>query len=200
VPRLRQPLDSSYVASVPGPRLVTLPSPYAFAKDTGVSARELAEGVLAPQLRALDAEVVVLTEPFLAREARPDLDALAEALDALRGGPPLALQLVFGDAGPLLERLAEFPVDAVGADFYATSLDAVPEGFPKPLLAGVLDVRSSRLEDPSEIAEFAAHLQQRAENVVLTPNGDLQHVSEALAREKVARLGAAKAAAVEVAA
>src|SRR5919204_3099388 len=115
-PRLEQPLDERYVAPLPGPRLVTLPSPYAFAKDTGVSPRELAEGVLAPQLQALDAELVVLTEPFLAREENPDLDSLAEALDVLQGGPPLALQLIFGDAGPLLPRLAELPLDGLGID------------------------------------------------------------------------------------
>jgi 5-methyltetrahydropteroyltriglutamate--homocysteine methyltransferase len=199
-PRLAQPLDARYAVPLPGPRLVTLPSPYAFARDTGLSPRALAEGVLALQLKAVDAELVVLTEPFLAREASPDLDSLAEALDVLEGGPPIALQLVFGDAGPLLPRLAELPVEAIGVDFYATSIDAVPEGFPKRLLAGVLDVRSSRLEDPREIAEFAARLEQRAPDVALTPNGDLQHVSEAYAREKVARLGAAKAAAVEAAA
>jgi 5-methyltetrahydropteroyltriglutamate--homocysteine methyltransferase len=199
-PQLRHPLDERYVAPMPGPRLVTLPSPYAFARDTGASARELAEGVLAPQLKALDAELVVLTEPFLAREEHPGLDSLADALDALQDRAPLALQLVFGDAGPLLPRLAELPVDAIGVDFYATSLDAVPEGFPKRVLAGVLDVRSSLLEDPREIADFAARLEQRAERVALVPNGDLQHVSEAYAREKVARLGAAKTAAVEAAA
>jgi 5-methyltetrahydropteroyltriglutamate--homocysteine methyltransferase len=199
-PRLARPLDERYVSPLPGPRLVTLPSPYAFSKDTGLSPRELAEGVLAPQLEALDAELVVLTEPFLAREEQPDLDSLAEALEALQGGPPLALQLVFGDAGPLIAKLAELPVDAIGVDFYATSLDAVPEGFPKQLLAGVVDVRSSLLEDPREIAEFAARVEQRVERVALTPNGDLQHLSEAYAREKIARLGAAKTAAVEAAA
>jgi 5-methyltetrahydropteroyltriglutamate--homocysteine methyltransferase len=199
-PRLRRPLDGRYVPPLPGPRLVTLPSPYAFAKDTGLKPRELAEAVLAPEIRAVDAELVVLAEPFLAREERPDVDLLADAVDALEGGPPLALQLVFGDAGPLLPRLAELPVDAIGVDFYATSLDAVPEGFPKQLLAGVVDVRSSMLEDPHELAQFAARLQERVENVALTPNGDLQHVAEPYARQKVARLGAAKTALVGAAA
>src|SRR5207245_11451635 len=115
-------------------------------------------------------------------------------------GPPLALQLVFGDAGPLLPRLAELPLDAVCVDFYSTSLAAVPEGFPKRLLAGVLDVRSSLLEDPREIADFAARLERRAGNVALTPNGDLQHVSEPYARQKLARLGQARSALEERAA
>src|SRR5438552_5640613 len=44
-PRLERPLDQRYVAPLPGPRLVTLPSPYAFAKDTGLSPLALAERV-----------------------------------------------------------------------------------------------------------------------------------------------------------
>ena len=40
-------------------------------------------------------------------------------------------------------------------DFYLTPLDAVPEGFPKLLLAGVVDARSSEVEDPATIAAFA---------------------------------------------
>ncbi len=157
-PRLSKPLEERYIAPLPGPRLVTLPSPYAFAKDAGATPRELAEGILAPQLKALDAELVVLTEPFLAREERPDLDSLADALDALQAGPPLALQLVFGDAAPLFPKLAQLPIAAVGVDFYATSLDAVPEGFPRRLLAGVVDVRSSLLEDPRELAALSPGL------------------------------------------
>ena len=61
----------------------------------------------------------------------------------------LVLQLTFGDASPLLERLVDLPVDGIGVDFYLTPLDAVPEGFPKLLLAGVVDARSSEVEDPA---------------------------------------------------
>ena len=200
-PRLSRPLGEHFVAPLAGPRLVTLPSPYAFSRGTGLSPRALAEGVLRPQLEALDAELVVLVEPFLAREERPDLDGLAEALEALAGGPRLALQLTFGDAGPLLAGLQELPLDGIGIDFYATGLDAVPEGFGKLLLAGVVDVRSSLLEDPNELARFAAGLRERVVGeVALVPNGDLQYVSEPIARAKLERLGAAKTAAAEEAA
>lgn len=200
-PRLSRPLGEQFVAPLPGPRLVTLPSPYAISRGTGLSPRALAEGVLRPQLEALDAELVVLVEPFLAREPRPDLDGLAEALEALAGGPRLALQLTFGDARPLLAGLQEMPVDGIGIDFYATGLDMVPQGFGKLLLAGVVDVRSSLLEDPNELARFAAGLRERVVGeVALVPNGDLQYVSEPIAGAKLERLGAAKTAAAEEAA
>jgi 5-methyltetrahydropteroyltriglutamate--homocysteine methyltransferase len=200
-PRLTAPLDERYVAPLPAERLVTLPSPFALSHGTGIDPRELAEGVLKPQVDATSAELIVLSEPFLAREEGADLDALAAALDVLHGGPPLALWITFGDAGRLLGHgLADLPVDAIGIDFYSTSIDALPDQFGKALLAGVLDARNSLLEDPREIAAFAAELEQRVERVSLVPNGDLQYVSESIAREKIARLGRAKTTRAEAAA
>jgi 5-methyltetrahydropteroyltriglutamate--homocysteine methyltransferase len=192
--KLSQPLDERYVAPLPGPRLVTLPSPYALSHGTGVSPKEMAEGVLKPALDGLDAELVVLAEPF-----DPNLDELAEALEALAGGPKLALWLEFHDAGPALERgAAELPVDGLGIDFFATHIEAVPAGFDKLLLAGVIDGRSSVPEEPREIAAFVDRLE--VERIALVPNGDLQYVSQQIAQEKLARLGKAKTATTEAAA
>src|SRR5437762_12065747 len=114
-PRLAGPLHERYVAPLPGPRLVTLPSPFALAHGTSVSPKTVAEGVLKPALEGLDAELVVLAEPFLAREQERDLSDLAEALDVLPG--KLALWLDFGDAGKVLAEAADLPVEAIGVDF-----------------------------------------------------------------------------------
>ena len=202
-PSLGQPLGDDYVAPLPGPRLVTLPSPFALAHGTGIAPKTIAEGVLKPQLDALtNVELVVLSEPFLAREETASLDDVAEAVTVLAGGPTLALWLTFGSASRTLAHgVAELPVDAIGIDFYATPATDVPDGFDKLLLAGVLDARNSTLEDPREIASFAATLRARGvTDVALVPNGDLQYVSESIARQKLARLGAAKTASVEEAA
>jgi 5-methyltetrahydropteroyltriglutamate--homocysteine methyltransferase len=193
-PRLSQPLDERYVAPLPGPRLVTLPSPYALSHGTGVSPKEMAESVLRPVLDGLDAELVVLAEPF-----EPSLDDLAEALEALAGGPKLALWLEYGDAKPALEKgAADLPIDGLGIDFYATHVDDLPQGFDKLLLAGVIDGRSSLPEEPREIAAFVERLE--VERIALVPNGDLQYVSQQVAQEKLARLGKAKTATTEAAA
>lgn len=193
-PRLTEPLGERYVAPLPAARLVTLPSPWAFATSTELSPKEIAEGVLKPQIDATDAELVVLSEPFLAREERPDLGTLAEALELLTGGPDLAIQFTFGDAKSVLEAgAADLPVQAIGLDFYLTHASDVPEGLGgRRLLAGVVDARSSALEDPEEIAGFVAQLP--VEDIALVPNGDLQFVSEQIARQKIQRLGAAKTA------
>jgi 5-methyltetrahydropteroyltriglutamate--homocysteine methyltransferase len=192
--RLKEPLTERYIAPLPAPRLVTLPSPWAFAKSTELTPKEIAEGVLKPQIEATDADLVVLSEPFLAREERPDLGTLAEALETLTGGPELAVQFTFGDARGVLEAGAvDLPVQAIGIDFYLTHASDVPEGLGgKRLLAGVIDARSSALEDPEEIAGFVAQLP--VEEIALVPNGDLQFVSEQIARQKIQRLGAAKTA------
>lgn len=195
-PRLSHALDERYVAPLPGPRLVTLPSPFALAHATDVSPKAMAENVLKPVLDGLEADLVVLAEPFLGGE---DLDGLAEALEALAGGPKLALWLEFGDAKPALEQgAADLPVDGLGIDFYATHVDDVPKGFDKLLLAGVIDARNSVPEEPREIAAFVERLD--VERIALVPNGDLQYVSQPVAQEKLARLGKAKTATTEAAA
>jgi 5-methyltetrahydropteroyltriglutamate--homocysteine methyltransferase len=176
-PKLSARLDERYVEPLPGPRLVTLPSPFALAHGTSVSPKTVAEGVLKPAIEGLDAELIVLAEPFLAREEERDLSDLAEALEVLPG--KLALWLEFGDAGKVLAEASELPVEGIGVDFYATHLEDVPSGFDKLLLAGVVDARNSMAEEPRELAAFAEKLRERGiERIALVPNGDLQYVSE----------------------
>jgi 5-methyltetrahydropteroyltriglutamate--homocysteine methyltransferase len=196
-PKLQRPLPAPELPS--GRWLATLPSPYAFSRaaEREVSAETLGANVLAPQIEAYaeaGCALVVLAEPFLTREPSA-LPALLAALSELPRPVPLALQLPFGDAAPVLAELAEAGLAGIGVDFYATTADAVPEGLETTLLAGVVDARSSKPEDPSELAEFAASLAARvAGEVVLVPNGDLQFVSERVAREKVLALGRARTA------
>jgi methionine synthase II (cobalamin-independent) len=154
----------------------------------------LAADVLAPQIEAYSragCALVVLTDPFLARGG--DVGEVVAALTELPRDVPLALQLPFGDADGVLEGLADAPVEAIGVDFYSTSPDAVPEGYPKEIMAGVIDSRSSALEDPAELGSFAQALIDKVPaGVSLSPNGDLQFVAEPIAREKIARLGRAQ--------
>ena len=124
--------------------------------------------------------------------AQIDIYPLSEALDALQSPLPLALQLPFGDAGDVLGELVELDVEAIGVDFYATDLEALPRPFPKTLLAGVMDARNSLLEEPEEVARFGRELLEELEGGLhLVPNGDLQFVPEKIARQKILRLGEA---------
>jgi 5-methyltetrahydropteroyltriglutamate--homocysteine methyltransferase len=196
-PKLQSPLPAPELPS--GRWLATLPSPYSFSRaaDREVSAESLAANVLAPQIESYaqaGCALVVLAEPFLTREPS-GLPALLAALAELPRPVPLALHLPFGDASALLPDLAEAGLGGIGVDFYVTSVEAVPEGLETSLLAGVVDARNSRIEDATELAEFADALDARVSGeVVLVPSGDLQFVSEPVAREKVLALGRARTA------
>ena len=200
-PSLRDPIPAPNLPS--GRWLATLPAPFALAHAAGgeVSAQVLAAKVLSPQIAAYaegGCARVVLADPFLARGAN-----VREAVGALSELPqdlPLVLQLPFGDAGPVLAQLADAPVEAIGVDFYSTSLESVPEGYPREIMAGVIDSRSSALEDPSEIGRFVQSLVEKSPaGISLSPNGDLQFVPETIAREKIARLGRSQTELREVA-
>jgi 5-methyltetrahydropteroyltriglutamate--homocysteine methyltransferase len=193
-PRLREPLAAPDLPD--GRWLATLPSPFAFAHaaNGALTAAKAAEAVIGPQIEAYGragAARVVLMDPFVARH-----DGIEEAVAALRelpDGVSYVLHVPFGDASELLDRLVDAPIDAVGVDFYATPVEAIPDDFPKEIAAGVIDTRSSALESPEEIAMFAEQLLQRKPNgLSLSTNGDLQFVPERIAREKLARLGRAR--------
>jgi 5-methyltetrahydropteroyltriglutamate--homocysteine methyltransferase len=193
-PRLRDPVPAPDLPA--GRWLATLPAPSSFRQAAAgeVSAQALAADVLGPQIEAYaraGCALVVLTDPFLTRSG--DVDEAVAALSELPRDVPLALQLPFGDAEGVLEGLAEAPLQAIGIDFYSTSLDSLPEGYPKEIIAGVIDSRASALEDPAEIGRFAQALTDKGPaGVSLSPNGDLQFVPEPIAREKIARLGRAR--------
>ena len=200
-PRLRDPVPAPDLPA--GEWLGTLPSPTALSHATGgeASAQALAADVLAPQIEAYaegGCALVVLSDPFLAGSDK--LGELVSSLSELPDAVPLALQLPFGDASSVLAELAEAPVTAVGIDFYATSLDAIPKGYPKEIMAGVIDSRSSALEDAGQLGAFVEGLLQREPaGLSLSVNGDLQFVPEAIARLKIGVLGAARAALAEAA-
>jgi 5-methyltetrahydropteroyltriglutamate--homocysteine methyltransferase len=194
-PRLREPIPAPELPA--GRWFSTLPAPFALARAArgAASSQAFAAGVLAPQVEAdtqAGSALVVLVDPFLTSEK--GIEEAVASLRELPDGVPLALHLPFGNAAGVLDALADAPVTAVGIDFYATSVDAVPDGYPKELAAGVIDVRSSALESPDELAAFAETLLERnLPAVALTTNGDLQFVPEPVAREKVLRLGRARA-------
>jgi 5-methyltetrahydropteroyltriglutamate--homocysteine methyltransferase len=196
-PKLVEPLGEPCfsIGELPRNRWVaTLPSPHALAASAAgeLAPRAVAEGVLGPQIRWLaqnGCAMVVLQETALFGD-RIDVHPLDDALDVLQSPLPVALQLPFGDSGDMLGELLELDIEAIGVDFYATDLEALPRPFPKTLLAGVVDARNSLLEEPQQLAKFGRQLLEELDGGLhLVPNGDLQFVPEKIAREKVLHLG-----------
>src|SRR5687767_6967054 len=196
-PKLVEPLGEPCfsIGELPRNRWVaTLPSPHALAASAAgeLAPRAVAEDVLGPQIRWLaqnGCAMVVLQETALFGD-RIDVNPLGDALDVLQSPLPIALQLPFGDSGDILGELLDLDIEAIGVDFYATDLEALPRPFPKSLLAGVVDARNSLLEEPEQLAKFGRQLLEELDGGLhLVPNGDLQFVPEKIAREKVLRLG-----------
>ena len=196
-PKLVEPLGEPCFSTGELPRnrwVATLPSPHALAASAAgeLAPRAVAEGILGPQIRWLaqnGCAMVVLQETALFGD-RIDVYPLGDALDVLQSPLPIALQLPFGDSGDILGELLELDIEAIGVDFYATDLEALPHPFPKTLLAGVVDARNSLLEEPEQLAKFGRKLLEELDvGLHLVPNGDLQFVPEKIAREKVLRLG-----------
>ncbi len=187
-----------------------LPSPFALAamseNASGRSAAEVladAAAVLRAEARALEAAgcaYIQFNDPALVAHAgRGEVgrarDALAAATDGLR--VRTALHTFFGDAGPILDELVRFPVDEVGVDLYAASLNGTKaRAAGKTVLAGLVDGRNSLVEDTEVLVRQAVQLRDRlgAADVALVPNCDMEFLPWDVAVAKTRRLGEAAAA------
>ncbi len=193
-------------ASVPRPRLATLPSPYMFSRaahtdqDRNRLMLDLAHRVLRPAIDAAvagGAELIHLEDPWLGYFGiKPDDWApLAEALQALHHNlkATLAFHVYFGDAGPHIAQLLRLPVDAIGVDLIETDVAELGSGWDKGLVAGIINGRSSILESLDNTVEVARHLADtvRPRNLYLTSNCELGYLPTVVAERKVLRLGEA---------
>lgn len=192
-------------AALPRPKMATLPSPFLFSRaaksdrDRNVLMGELTREVLAPVARAISERgyrLIQLQEPWLVYFGgdEDDWDAFGHALGELRAataGATLVLHTYFGDAGPYVDRLRRFPIDAIGVDFVQTDMGELPHELGTGLLAGVLDGRSSPMESVGGTVEFVRRLveQVRPTRLFVSSNCELEYLSRDLAREKVLRLG-----------
>jgi len=187
-----------------------LPSPFAVAAMSENASKRSPAEVLADAAAVLRAEARALesagcaylqfSDPaIVARARREDVgrarDALAAATEGLR--VRTALHTFFADAGPILSELVGFPVDEVGVDLYAASLNGVQaRATGKTVLAGVVDGRNSLVEDVEALVHQATHLRDRlgAADVALVPNCDMEFLPWDVAVAKTRRLGEAAAA------
>jgi len=193
-------------ASVPRPRVTTLPSPYMFSRaahtdqDRNELMLALAEQVLRPAIEAAvtaGAELIHLEDPWLGYSgiALKDWAPLTDALQILHRDlkATLAFHVYFGDAGPHIDQLLNLPVDAIGVDLIQTDLEALGSGWNKGLVAGVMNGRSSIQESPKKLVDVARRLADtvRPGNLYLTSNCELGYLPTPVAEVKVQRLGEA---------
>jgi 5-methyltetrahydropteroyltriglutamate--homocysteine methyltransferase len=193
-------------ASVPRPRVASLPSPYMFSRavrsdqDRNRLMVDLAARVLRPAIDAAvagGAAVIHLEDPWLGYVGinAQDWTPLAEALELLHRDlkATLAFHVYFGDAGPHVERLLRLPIDAIGVDLIETDVAELGSDWDKGLVAGIMDGRSSILESLDNTVEVARHLADtvRPRNLYLSSNSELAFLPTGVAERKVRRLGEA---------
>lgn len=186
---------------------VVLPSPFTLATLSENASGRRSDQVLDDVAAVLRAEAqglaaagcayIQFNDPTLVtREALGDLglarEALAKVTDGLRART--ALHTFFGNVGPILGELMQFPVDEIGLDLYAGSLNGI-RGLAagKTILVGALDGRNSLLEDADTLVEQAVRVRDQlgAADVALVPNCDLEFLPWEVAAAKTRRLGEA---------
>lgn len=188
-----------------------LPSPFALASlSENVSGRSVnqvlddASAVIRAEVHALGAAgcaYLQFNDPVLVTRATPAEVARARtALEKVTNGLQLrtALHTFFGDVRPLLGELMKFPVDEIGVDLYAGSLNGAADGLRniaagKTLLVGAMDGRNSLVEDAALLVDQARRVRDRlgAADVALVPNCDLEFLPWDVAAAKTRRLGEA---------
>ncbi len=187
-----------------------LPSPFALVALAENASGRGPDQVLGDAAAVLRAEAQALAaagcvyiqfnDPALVTRATPgDLPRAREALAGVTNGLKVrtALHTFFGDAGPILGELVRFPVDEIGVDLYAGTLNgASASAVGKTLLVGALDGRNSLIEDVRDLVDHAVHARTRlgAADVALVPNCDLEFLPWECAALKVRRLGEAAVA------
>ena len=144
------------------------------------------------RLQGLGYEHFQFNEPSICAPNRTssELETVKRAYETCAGGKSL-IQTYFGDASRAIETLLDCPVDAIGVDFYATSLESLKEhDFDKTLGCGCVDGRNSLLESPRELKEIILRVRDDLQpaDIYLTPNCDLEFLPRSVAEKKVRAL------------
>ncbi len=155
--------------------------------------------ILADEVRdlvAAGARMIQIDEPLILHHAE-DIRLLRELLEPLQNATGEAAQLAvatyFGDAEPLYAQLNSLPADILALDCSESPrlLDAVAQtGSSKVLALGLINGRSTRLENPDDIARTLERLLHRYvhDSVYLQPSCGLEHLPRDRARAKLALL------------
>jgi len=148
---------------------------------------------------------IQLSEPALVYEQskpksmRDKLALVNDALEiAVKGTTTkTCLQTFFGDFSKILPEALDFPVDHLGIDLYETDFEELKEyGFEKGVALGLVDSRSSLVEEPDELVAVAKEIiesihRSNMGEVFICPNCDLDFLPWEKAKEKMKVLSSA---------
>lgn len=183
------------------PKRAILPGPFTFAVMSQNSPQTSLADLVDDIAHALKDTVDVLhksgythfqfNEPCLAvGRTRGELEIAKHGFEicAKANGASTDLHLYFGDVGPIVHLLLDFPVDCLGLDFYASSVDSIADySFQKQLGCGCIDGRNSLVESPNDLIGFITKVRDdiEPEGISICPNCDLEFLPSVIAEKKV---------------
>jgi 5-methyltetrahydropteroyltriglutamate--homocysteine methyltransferase len=185
------PKDGKKKAILPGPLTFALMSENRAYSSTADLVDDIAKGIK-DTVRTLEESGYVqfqFNEPSITSPSRTklELETAKQAYETCAHGKGL-LQTYFGDASQTIDVLLDFPVEALGIDFYSTTLDTLSgHDFNKVLACGCVDGRNSLLESPEQLKMIISGVRDRLQprDIYLTPNCDLEFLPYSVAEKKV---------------
>jgi len=163
--------------SGPHPRKAILPGPYTFSGLVDNRSGETSEALTHRLGRLLGEEVHELhlagytafqfQQPLLVSHPPEGVRAEAvvaayKAIETAAAGATTAVWTFFGDAQPSWPLLTRLPVSLVGVDLSETdALKLAPSTERRGLGLGVIDPRTSLVEDPAEVVRLARSIAER---------------------------------------
>ncbi|MGB9683418.1 MAG: hypothetical protein ACPL1Z_00630 [Candidatus Bathyarchaeales archaeon] len=209
-------LEMTYTEYLPSnlPWKAVLPAPYTFAKLSENNFYKSETEVLFKYAEILREEIKTLAErgfkyiqlsdpalvynPFKEPISKDTLVDVKNALEtAVKGVKArVCLQTFFGDFAQILPDALDFPVDDLGIDLYATSLEKLKEYTcdDKGVALGLVDARNSLVENERELTTVAEELIEsiypsKICAVFICPNCDLEFLPWERAKEKMKIIG-----------
>lgn len=156
--------------------------------------REEIEGLAQLGFRYVQlSDPALVYKPIATSMTSDELSLMGEALKVAVKGIPIktCLQTFFGDFSKILPEALNFPVDHLGIDLYETNFEKLKEhSFEKGVALGLVDSRSSLVENEDELVMFAKEIIEsiypyRTCEVFICPNCDLEFLPWERAEEKM---------------
>jgi len=203
--------EITYIKYLPRklPWKAILPAPYTFVQLSENRFYKDMEELMFKYARILREEIealaklgfkyVQLSDPALVYKpidmsvSKDELNLTGEALRIAVKGIPVTtcLQTFFGDFSRILPDALDFSVDHLGIDLYETDLKKLKEySFEKGVALGLVDSRSSLVEDEDELVKVAEEIAESIYSsemleVFVCPNCDLEFLPWERAEEKL---------------
>lgn len=178
---------------------LTLPFIYLFKRHiSGIGQNDIADLMvdIIKKLSTLEGLNLSFYEPTFGWRTidREERELAVEFLERIKENHKglIFLNTSFFPVSDELDFLGKLPVDGIGIDFYANSLNEVMDVFPvnKYILAGIVDVRSTLIENEEDIINFKTELEKKIpqDKIFFSPSGPPELLPRRVMDEKVENL------------